>query len=168
MGEVITSQHQITPSLLTLLYVEKGWTLLKIADYLGCAQNTVRNYMRKHEIPSRHPTAHFKGQPSHRRGQHGMYAPETLAKMSLASKARGCRPPIDRGRHKRKLHAWRLSVFQRDAYTCQVCGQVGRSLNAHHIKHWSSWSALRFEISNGVTLCETCHRLAHQRERGKQ
>ena len=61
---------------------------------------------------------------------------------------------------------WRKAVFERDRYTCQHCGKVGGELNAHHIKAWKSFPELRFEVSNGQTLCADCHREYH-REHGK-
>jgi hypothetical protein len=53
--------------------------------------------------------------------------------------------------------AWRNSVFERDNFTCVHCGQRGGKLCADHIKPWCRFPELRFEISNGRTLCWPCH-----------
>lgn len=57
---------------------------------------------------------------------------------------------------------WRKSVFERDKYTCQVCSvrsEKGKRvyLEADHIKPFALYPDLRFEISNGRTLCKECH-----------
>jgi len=59
-----------------------------------------------------------------------------------------------------KYKQWRKSVFQRDNYSCQKCGETS-ALHAHHIKPWSVYPHLAFEISNGMTLCSPCHKIAH-------
>lgn len=51
---------------------------------------------------------------------------------------------------------WRRLVFQRDNFECQQCRHQGY-ITAHHKKSWANYPDLRYEISNGQTLCEPCH-----------
>lgn len=71
-----------------------------------------------------------------------------------------------------KYRQWRSDVFTRDDFICQECGKRGGYLHAHHIKSFSSIlqfyeittlkQALKCEelwnINNGITLCEKCHK----------
>lgn len=59
------------------------------------------------------------------------------------------------------LKAWRKNVFMRDFYTCQHCQQKSGKLEAHHIKEWAKHPDLRYDISNGITLCYDCHNKVH-------
>jgi 5-methylcytosine-specific restriction endonuclease McrA len=52
---------------------------------------------------------------------------------------------------------FRTNVLKRDKFTCQMCSSKKR-LNVHHIIKWSSASSLRFDASNGITLCNYCHK----------
>lgn len=58
----------------------------------------------------------------------------------------------------REYVEWRKAVYVRDDYTCQICGKRGGDLEADHIKPWAYYEDLRYEVSNGRTLCVTCHR----------
>lgn len=67
---------------------------------------------------------------------------------------------------------WRTSIFTRDRFTCQLCGETGVRLNADHIEAFSVimkkhsvdsfQSALicadLWDIANGRTLCVPCHK----------
>ena len=57
---------------------------------------------------------------------------------------------------------WRGQVFERDDYTCQVCGKKGGCLEVHHIKPFSSFPELWFDIDNGLTVCRKCHIKIHK------
>ena len=57
-----------------------------------------------------------------------------------------------------KYREWRKAVFERDNFECQKCLQKrGNYITAHHIKSFSKYPKLKYEISNGITLCENCH-----------
>ena len=59
-------------------------------------------------------------------------------------------------------YKWRKQVYKRDNYTCQCCGDnKGGNLVAHHIKNYSEHKELRTELSNGITLCNKCHKKFH-------
>jgi hypothetical protein len=48
-------------------------------------------------------------------------------------------------------------VFERDNYTCQMCGTHGGYLQVDHIQSWVDYIDLRFDINNCRTLCMDCH-----------
>jgi len=51
---------------------------------------------------------------------------------------------------------WRLKVYKRDRYKCQLCGRMG-NVNAHHIKRKIDFPDLTYRLDNGITLCTQCH-----------
>ncbi len=60
-----------------------------------------------------------------------------------------------RNRFNREL---RELILARDNYTCQVCQtEDSGNLQIDHIKRWSEYPELRFELDNCRTLCRPCH-----------
>ena len=57
---------------------------------------------------------------------------------------------------------WKSKIFIRDNWACQICGRIGGRLQAHHIKSWINYPELRYIIDNGITLCESCHKVIHK------
>lgn len=77
----------------------------------------------------------------------------------------GSKNPMWRGGKKSENEKQRIrfrkfyqgKVFARDNYTCQICDQYGGSLQVDHIKRWSEYPELRFEMDNCRTVCMACH-----------
>lgn len=60
---------------------------------------------------------------------------------------------------------WRKKVLKRDKYRCKMPNCKNKTkLQVHHIKRWANASYLRYEISNGITLCFECHKSIHGKE----
>ena len=53
---------------------------------------------------------------------------------------------------------WRLNVYKRDNYKCRICNKdcSGRIM-AHHILGWAKFPELRYQVNNGITLCQAHH-----------
>lgn len=69
----------------------------------------------------------------------------------------GITPENQRIRLSPEMKVWRIAVFERDNYTCQFCFKRDVKLNADHIKSFALHPELRFELTNGRTLCVDCH-----------
>lgn len=93
---------------------------------------------------------------------------ETRMKMSAWQRANhnrqwkgGITPENRAARNGLSYALWRTSVFERDGYTCSVCGKHGTELEAHHISNFASSKEERLNADNGVTLCVPCHKRFH-------
>lgn len=62
-----------------------------------------------------------------------------------------------------EVGVWRRAVYYKDNYICVRCGHIGKELRAHHKASWAKFPELRFDVSNGVTLCAACHLWVHSR-----
>lgn len=66
-------------------------------------------------------------------------------------------------RHSADYRDWRNMVFIRDSYKCQICGVNNNNLKAHHLDGFSVAPNGRFDIVNGVTLCNDHHIQFHKK-----
>lgn len=105
----------------------------------GCLRKEIASALTASPEWRRHCSERQKGEKSHR-WKGGLTAKRILIRNSAEYKN------------------WRAYVFQRDRHTCQNCGIRGGELQAHHIKAFAFFPELRFEISNGQTLCGPCHK----------
>ena len=51
----------------------------------------------------------------------------------------------------------RLEIFDRDDWTCQMCGDGGSTLHVHHRVYEKGKEPWEYDNSSLVTLCECCH-----------
>jgi 5-methylcytosine-specific restriction endonuclease McrA len=96
----------------------------------------------------------------------------------------GITKTVERIRKNFKYSDWRLKVYERDKFICQKCGAKGGYLHAHHIKPFSQileelrqqyplldlydiamMSKELWDINNGITLCEKCHKELHKKDK---
>lgn len=61
-----------------------------------------------------------------------------------------------------KYKQWRQSVYEKYEYTCQECGDDHCKVHAHHIKAARDYPELRYDVDNGICLCEGCHCKLHK------
>lgn len=118
-----------------------------------CAQQVNRNRVT---IRCAICSAPFESWPSRLKRGGGRYC-------SAACRVVGVRKANYWGRKGKMYQEWRLAVIRRDNSRCRQCGAQGAGvvLHTHHIKPWAYYHKLRFLVSNGLTLCEPCHRALH-------
>lgn len=143
-------------------YVKKRKSTPAIAAEIGCSNRSVALWLERHSIPARDTGS----EPGHKRNS----TDECRQKMSAAKRGKFIGPdnPNWRGgiqlkhpeRNRYPAKMWVKAVKDRDGWACVECKSTGR-LHAHHIERWKDRPELRYELSNGVTLCHDCHLRAH-------
>lgn len=64
-----------------------------------------------------------------------------------------------------KYVRWAKAIKTRDNFTCQICRIVSNfkiQLDSHHMNSWDWCVKERYDIQNGITLCEICHMRYHK------
>ncbi len=170
-------------------YITREMEPNEIAQRVGTVDAVIRRWIRKHNIPIRRPYGdapwHDKqiilkhiepGKPRAEvarelgcsNGILGKWMERFDIEIPLAPE--GQRPPKDSTdkelRSSPKLGEWRIAVFERDDWKCQMpgCGADRCTLCAHHIKRLHDFNELAYEVTNGIALCESCHTLTLNKE----
>jgi 5-methylcytosine-specific restriction endonuclease McrA len=145
-------------------YVIKARSTTEIAHEMGCTENNIQFWLKKHGIPARtvsqaRSVKHWGacGAANAMHGRTGHLNPRYVD---------GSSP------ERQRLYAQSLGreflkrIYARDGYACRKCGApktTPKSLHAHHIKPWAGNPALRFDDANAVTLCCPCHSWVHSK-----
>lgn len=62
----------------------------------------------------------------------------------------------------RKSKSWSLEIKRRDNFKCMLCGDgKGGNLVSHHLNGYSDFPKQRYDYTNGITLCNVCHKRFH-------
>lgn len=92
-----------------------------------------------------------KGHESWRKGK-----TDKVEKRKIPRYIKKGRPNLSEHPYSVKRAEWALAVKTRDCFKCQGCGSE-KNLNSHHIVPWKQDEVKRFELENGITLCNSCH-----------
>ena len=87
-----------------------------------------------------------------------------MAKRKLRVK-RIAKPKSKRNFESPQYVKWRSAIRRRDGRKCcwPDCKER-RFLNTHHIKRWADYPHLRYDVSNGITLCKKHHNHIRNKE----
>jgi hypothetical protein len=89
-----------------------------------------------------------------------------LCKKCVGKMRRGCQYDGLPRRNDWEYKRWRMKVFKRDLFKCRIDnGKCSGKIVAHHILGWSFFPELRYEVNNGITLCQTHHPLKRVEEK---
>ena len=155
-------------------------TGIQIAELIKVPERTVYSWLVWFDIPRRNGgVEHWseeqkiyrrewnKAHPeiNHMRGKR--HSKQTRDKMSKSrqgpqnSNWRGGLTAKKRGlKRSPEYYQWRKMVLRRDNEICQKC-HIPKSKQVHHIQPFKEFPSLRFDVSNGLTLCLGCHKNIH-------
>jgi len=172
VGEKISkgkSWNLFTKEELEDLYLNQKKSSDEIAKERGCSKGSVLDYLKKYGIKRRTVYDYIpKLRKAFLRENNPLWKD---GKTKVDKLLRECA----------KYEFWRQSVFEKDNFTCQKCGQKGGDLVAHHKKPFSKLldevkknlplfglyeGALIYtplwDVDNGITLCLKCHKKIHK------
>ena len=79
----------------------------------------------------------------------------------------GIENPKQKQRETPEYRKWLRLIFKRDNYTCQCCGARNGNgytvnLRGHHLLPFATYEDKRFDVDNGITLCDKCHDVKYE------
>ncbi len=118
---------------------------------------------RKHTEETKRKIAEAHIGNKHRLGcKHTDETKRKISESHIGDKNYNWNPNREEVTHNRRNDAeykqWRKEVRKRDRNECRLkndeCCDI---IITHHIKPWALYKELRYEVSNGIVLCETHH-----------
>lgn len=142
-------RHRVNVARAVKLYSEKNASISSVAQALGVGIGAVRRALESKGVRIKTLSEVVAGT---RHGENN-----SNWNPNLTDRERELRRPTS------KHVVWRTAVYERDGFTCQCCGDDrGGNLNAHHLSSYHADKERRWDVSNGITLCDPCHRAFHK------
>ena len=133
-----------------------------------------KEYLKKYYIKNREQIIHRQKQHYESHGpckasitKSKEYNDRYYAKIKLIKPWRNIKKhyplrPSQKWRLSPEYQAWRDAVLDKHNSTCQKCKATKCVLHCHHIKKAKDHPDLKYDVDNGIVLCEHCHKLEHQ------
>lgn len=170
-------------------YIDERLSFRKIMTFLNTnANKTISSLLQYYDIPIRYGSEAIKTQweNNEERREHlrnncsHLHTDESINKMKktkqteeyrkkaseskMGDKNPAYKPDLDRDSDTKRSIAgttkWKRDIREKYNHKCDKCGS-SEKLNTHHLYNWSEHPDKRFDIENGVLLCEKCHILFH-------
>lgn len=153
-------------------YCEKGLEQKAIAELAGVSKHTIRSWIRRYGLQK--PAGSWtigrepwnKGKKYRAGWKHSHETRKKLSQQKTGEKNPQWKGGVTREAVKirKKIKGLRPSVYERDNYTCRLCGKRGGKLTLHHIIPIWADPTLAPDLDNLATVCRTCHRKINGRE----
>lgn len=168
-------------------YFVENLSLRKIAELIPCSTRAIHRCFVRLEIPFKpkhitygditYPPRNGENSATWKGGNNKCIDCNTLLATRTALRCKKCqgiafrgennpswKPPEEcyggetmQARNSAEYKEWRLSVWIRDKSKCQICGIRKDPMVAHHLDGFNLFPEKRFDIDNGVTLCDYHH-----------
>ena len=144
-------------------YLNKRLSMREIADLEGVGETVIHKWLHRFNIPIFSRSEQLSGkQKSEEHKKH-------LSEAAIRRDMSGENNPNWRGgvtrwdkkiRSSKQYKEWKQACLDRDNHMCVICGSE-ENLQVHHIIPFARYPETRFNLGNGITLCEECHAKAH-------
>lgn len=125
--------------------------------FFGKKHTNETKIILSNKAKTRPPTTLGRIRPCRERIRQSIIMKERLKNKENHPSWKGGITSIKRPRKTREYKNFRESVFNRDDFTCYICGIKGGYLEVHHILSWKNFPDLRYKINNGITVHKNCH-----------
>lgn len=146
-------------------YVEKK-SLREISKDLGVGETVIHKWFHRFNLKIRSRSESLTGKP--KTVKHVDNLRKVYSRWKIEGKFSGANNPRWKGgvhkinqQDRSKLDKIRREIKKKYNWTCCECGSK-KDLHIHHIKSWVDYPELRFDTTNIICLCKTCHKIYHK------